>query len=63
MDCTLSKSLNIKCRYYDFCKSPVKDAEAEKCPVRFDYEFQARRNLILGLSFDEIEDMQNKKKQ
>ena len=62
MDCTISKTLNIKCRMYDICKSPLKDKEAELCKVRFDYEFQARRNLIFGLSFDGIEDMQSKNK-
>lgn len=46
---------------YDVCKSKLKDKEAEKCKVRFDYEFQARRNMIFGLNFNEIEDMQDKK--
>jgi hypothetical protein len=43
---------------YDICKCAIKDKEPEKCVVRFDYEFQARRNLICGKPFSEIESMQ-----
>lgn len=58
MNCTLSKHHNIKCRFYSICKSPLKDKEAEKCRVRFDYEFQTRRNMIFGMDFNKIDDMQ-----
>lgn len=55
--CTLCG--NIKCRFYDICKSPNKDVAADKCPVRFDYECQSRRNKIFGMDFIQISKKQN----
>ena len=47
----------FQCRMYDICKCKIKDKEPEKCKVRFDYEFQARK-LIMGMEFEEIEGKQ-----
>lgn len=61
--CTLIKSKNIKCRLYDICKSPNKDTTPEKCPIRFDYEFQARRKFILaGETWEDIDARQKGQK-
>jgi hypothetical protein len=48
---------------YDICKCAIKDKEPEKCKVRFDYEFQARRNFIIaGETWEDIDKRQKGEK-